>query len=118
MHIMLKGLWSRSAPSTKPQDFISRDMSRRDVLNALQALHHHPDGAVKRQAGLWLEHWQQSVEAWSISDGILHDPNSSLEAQYFSSQTLRTKVPPWPSEGLVTRLCLDCFITSRRIKAT
>ena len=67
-------------------------MSRQDVLNALQALHHHPDGIVKRQAGLWLEHWQQSLEAWSISDGILHDTSFSLEAQYFCAQTLRTKV--------------------------
>lgn len=33
-----------------------------------------------------------SVEAWSVADTVLHDPNSNMEAQYFCAQTLRTKV--------------------------
>jgi transportin-3 len=64
---------------------------REEFLNALHALHHHPDGNVKKQASIWLEQWQISMEAWSMSDGILHDTNSSLEARYFCAQTLRTK---------------------------
>ncbi len=67
-------------------------MSRQDLLSALEALHHHPDGAVKKQAGLWLEQWGYTVEAWSVCDGILHDPNATLEARIFCAQTLRTKV--------------------------
>jgi len=67
-------------------------MSRQDLLSALQALNHNPDGNVKKQASAWLEQWQFSLDAWSVSDGILHDPTSSLEAQYFCAQTFRTKV--------------------------
>ena len=67
-------------------------MSRQDLLNALQALHHHPDGNVKKQASDWLEHWGYSVEAWSICDSILHDASSTLESRIFCAQTLRTKV--------------------------
>jgi transportin-3 len=59
---------------------------------ALHALYHHEDASVKSQAGKWLESWQQTVEAWSTSDAVLHDPTSNVEAQYFCSQTLRTKV--------------------------
>jgi transportin-3 len=67
-------------------------MSREELQAALQALHHHPDGAVKKQASAWLEAWQQSLGAWSVSDAVLHDPGSGLEAQHFAAQTLRTKV--------------------------
>ncbi|EFJ48285.1 hypothetical protein VOLCADRAFT_48218, partial [Volvox carteri f. nagariensis] len=59
---------------------------------ALNALYHHDDPKVKDEADRWLEQWQQSLEAWSVADGVLHDPNSSMEAQYFCAQTLRTKV--------------------------
>jgi transportin-3 len=67
-------------------------MSRQNVLDALHALNHHPDSNVKKQASTWLEHWQISLDAWSVSDSILHDASSSLEAQYFCAQTFRTKV--------------------------
>lgn len=67
-------------------------MAATQLLNALNALYHHNDPKVKDEADRWLEQWQQSVEAWSVADGVLHDPNSNLEAQYFCAQTLRTKV--------------------------
>ena len=62
------------------------------LFAALHALYHHPDASVKSEAGKWLEQWQLSVEAWSVSDAVLHDTHSGMEAQYFCSQTLRTKV--------------------------
>ena len=62
------------------------------LIEAIQALYGHPDEKVKRQANDWLEQWQQSVEAWSISDAILHDRSCSIDAHYFCAQTLRTKV--------------------------
>ena len=62
------------------------------VLQAVQALYHHPDEAVKKQANVWLEAWQQSQEAWAVSSAILSDPNTGLDAQYFCAQTLRNKV--------------------------
>lgn len=62
------------------------------LLAAVQALYTHPDEKVKKQASEWLEQWQQSVEAWSVSDAILHDQNCTIDAHYFCAQTLRTKV--------------------------
>ncbi|KAK9827594.1 hypothetical protein WJX81_001986 [Elliptochloris bilobata] len=59
---------------------------------ASHALYHHPDDAVKKQAGAWLEAWQRSLDAWSTSDAVLHDSSSTVEAQYFCAITLRTKV--------------------------
>ncbi|GIL53842.1 hypothetical protein Vafri_9477 [Volvox africanus] len=67
-------------------------MAASQLLAALNALYHHDDLKMKDEADRWLEQWQQSVEAWSVADGVLHDPNSSMEAQYFCAQTLRTKV--------------------------
>lgn len=62
------------------------------LLQALNALYHHEDISVKNEADKWLEQWQQSVEAWSTADAVLHDAASNMEAQYFCAQTLRTKV--------------------------
>jgi hypothetical protein len=62
------------------------------LLEALQALYHHPDPKIKDEADRYLEQWQQTTEAWSVADAVLHDPNSNMEAQYFCAQTLRTKV--------------------------
>jgi hypothetical protein len=67
-------------------------MSSAQLLSALGALYHHDDPKVKDEADRWLEAWQQSTEAWSVADGVLHDAGSSMEAQYFCAQTLRTKV--------------------------
>ena len=64
------------------------------LLAAIAALYQHPDPKVKEEANRWLEQWQQTVEAWSIADSVLHDPAASLEAHYFAAQTLRTKVLP------------------------
>lgn len=61
------------------------------LLSALQALY-HGDPAVKDQANKWLEAFQQSAEAWQVSNDILHAPGAGMEAHYFAAQTLRTKV--------------------------
>ena len=66
--------------------------SQGQLLAALHALYHNDDQAVKDEADRWLENWQQSVEAWSVADTVLHDSASSMEAQYFCALTLRTKV--------------------------
>jgi hypothetical protein len=65
---------------------------QQQLLAALHALYHHDDRKVKDDADKWLEGWQQSVEAWSVADQVLHDPSSSMEAQYFCAQTLKQKV--------------------------
>ena len=57
----------------------------------LQALY-HGDPAVKDQANKWLEQFQQSTEAWQVTNDILHNEGAGMEAHYFAAQTLRTKV--------------------------
>ena len=62
------------------------------LLSALHALYHNTDPAVRAEADRWLEQFTASTEAWAISDAVLHDDKQSLEAHFFSAQTLRTKV--------------------------
>lgn len=71
------------------------------LLEALNALYHHADPAVKDQANKWLEQWQQSPDAWQVCNDVLHSRDLGLEAHYFCAQTLRTKVwlPGWRSAG-------------------
>jgi hypothetical protein len=57
-----------------------------------KALHHHPEAEVKRQAEQWLERFQESVEAWTICDRVLHDPTSTPEVNFMSAQALKRKV--------------------------
>ena len=65
---------------------------QQQLIEAIHTLYHHTDPQVKKQTSAQLEAWQQSETAWSLSDSILHDASSSMEAQYFCAQTLRTKV--------------------------
>ena len=65
---------------------------QQQVLQAIHTLYNHPDPEVKKHTSSQLEQWQQSESAWSVSDAVLHDAGSSMEAQYFCAQTLRTKV--------------------------
>ncbi|XXG68407.1 hypothetical protein AAC387_Pa06g1499 [Persea americana] len=62
------------------------------VKEALNALYHHPDDAVRMQADRWLQDFQRTIDAWQVSDNLLHDPSSNLETLIFCSQTLRSKV--------------------------
>jgi len=85
--------------------------TKAQLLEALQALYHHPDDAIRKQADRWLGDWQRSTTAWSIADNVLHDANATMEAQYFCAQTLRTKVqrdfeelPADAADGLRTSL--------------
>ncbi len=86
-------------------------MSRQTLLDAVQALYYHPNDAVKKQAGAWLEQWQRSLDAWSTADAVLHDASSSVEAQYFCATTLRTKARPCsrlPDHLGAMALCSAC----------
>ncbi len=73
-------------------------MDKAQLLQALQALYRSEDPKLKEQANTWLEQWQQSTEAWSVSDAVLHDPASTMEAQFFCAQTLRAKVRRSPAQ--------------------
>lgn len=62
------------------------------VKEALNVLYHHPDDAVRVQADGWLQDFQHTIDAWQVSDNLLHDASSNLETLIFCSQTLRSKV--------------------------
>ena len=78
---------------------------QQQLVEAIHTLYHHADPQVKKQTSSQLENWQQTESAWSISDSILHDTSSSMEAQYFCAQTLRTKV------GCCKRPWQQCLLT-------
>ncbi|GMP33591.1 hypothetical protein CsSME_00006843 [Camellia sinensis var. sinensis] len=62
------------------------------VKEALNALYHHPDVSVCMQADRWLQDFQRILDAWQVSDNLLHDASSNQETLIFCSQTLRSKV--------------------------
>ncbi|KAF4349554.1 hypothetical protein F8388_012242 [Cannabis sativa] len=62
------------------------------VKQALNALYHHPDAAVRMEADRWLQDFQRTLDAWQVADNLLHDASSNLETLIFCSQTLRSKV--------------------------
>ncbi|KAL7192068.1 hypothetical protein ACSBR2_024006 [Camellia fascicularis] len=62
------------------------------VKEALNALYHHPDVSVCMQADRWLQDFQRTLDAWQVSDNLLHDASSNQETLIFCSQTLRSKV--------------------------
>lgn len=37
------------------------------VKEALNALYHHPDGAVRMQADRWLQDFQRTLDAWQVT---------------------------------------------------
>jgi hypothetical protein len=65
------------------------------VIAATEALFNSENAAHKNEADKWLEQWQQSTDAWTVSDSILHNPSSPATAVYFCAQTLKTKVRPF-----------------------
>ncbi|KIY97732.1 hypothetical protein MNEG_10232 [Monoraphidium neglectum] len=67
-------------------------MGAEQLAAAFQALFHSDDQATKVEANRWLDTWQQTPEAWGVSDRVLHDPSSSQDLQQFCAQTLKTKV--------------------------
>ncbi|XP_074589780.1 transportin MOS14 [Curcuma longa] len=62
------------------------------VKEALNALYHHPDDGVRARADRWLQDFQRTIDAWQVSDSLLHDSSSNIETLVFCSQTLRSKV--------------------------
>ncbi|KAL1917318.1 uncharacterized protein VTP21DRAFT_4974 [Calcarisporiella thermophila] len=61
------------------------------LTEALSALY-TGDRATKERANTWLEEFQKTPEAWSISDTILQSNASSTEIRLFAAQTFRTKI--------------------------
>ncbi|CBZ50961.1 conserved hypothetical protein [Neospora caninum Liverpool] len=83
------------------QSSASPEGGQGDVVQMLETLYCSADPHARRQADIWLRHWQKSSEAWALSMEMLlqyaqtpapaQSPVLSDEAVYFLSQTLRTK---------------------------
>jgi len=58
---------------------------------ALHALYHCDDPMAKTLASTQLQRLQKSVNAWKVSDELLHR-KVNMESCYFAAQTMRTKI--------------------------
>jgi len=61
------------------------------VAKAINTLYDSPDPQQKEEAGRWLQQYQNSVFAWTISDQLLQQ-KLDLQTCYFAAQTLRSKI--------------------------
>ncbi|KAK9355678.1 armadillo-type protein [Lipomyces doorenjongii] len=68
------------------------DRTLSPILQALNALYTGSNRQTKEQAGQFLEQFQKSQEAWTISHTILSSPSLPIESKLFAAQTLRSKV--------------------------
>eukprot|EP01102_Stenamoeba_stenopodia_P018600 TRINITY_DN6847_c0_g1_i1.p1 TRINITY_DN6847_c0_g1~~TRINITY_DN6847_c0_g1_i1.p1 ORF type:complete len:986 (-),score=188.68 TRINITY_DN6847_c0_g1_i1:63-3020(-) len=70
--------------------------SIQQVLYALQVLctTSWDEPNIKRDANRWLEHFQTTIEAWTIADQLLQLPasNETTNIHYFGAQTLHMKI--------------------------
>lgn len=64
-----------------------------ECFAALEALHNHPDNAVKQQANTFLMSFQVKPAAWQVIDQLLRRPdNPPYHAWWFAASALRTKL--------------------------
>lgn len=68
------------------------DAAKQQMLAAVQALHTNPDIAAKQAANEWLTQFQESPEAWSVADAVLHTAGVPMEATFQAVQTLSRKM--------------------------
>jgi len=61
------------------------------VVKAINSLYKSPDVNLKEEASKWLQQYQNSVYAWTISDQLLQQ-KFDIETCYFAAQTLRSKI--------------------------
>lgn len=62
------------------------------VLSALATMQSNADRAQKGEAHTFLEHFQKSSEAWTLSFEILQAPTSDDQAKLFAATTLKGKI--------------------------
>ncbi|MDA8532027.1 exportin/importin beta family protein [bacterium] len=68
------------------------DAAQQQMLAAVQALHTDPNPAAKQAANEWLTAFQESAEAWSVADAVLHTAGVPMEATFQAVQTLSRKM--------------------------
>ncbi|XP_023333907.1 transportin-3 isoform X1 [Eurytemora carolleeae] len=61
------------------------------VVEAIKSLYNNPNHTLKEEAGRWLQQYQNSVYAWTVSDQLLQR-KLDVETCYFAAQTLRSKI--------------------------
>ncbi|CAJ0922958.1 10937_t:CDS:10 [Entrophospora sp. SA101] len=71
------------------------DINTEAFLKEVDALYNSQNKTRKEQADNWLQAFQKTSEAWSISNYLLRehqDPQVLIEARYFCARTLRQKI--------------------------
>ncbi|KAK9474778.1 armadillo-type protein [Dipodascopsis tothii] len=68
------------------------DAALAPFFEALRALYSGSDSRTKEQANQYLEQFQKSEQAWSVTYTVLSSGTASAEAKVFAAQTLRSKI--------------------------
>lgn len=63
-----------------------------NVIAALQTLYATTNAQERKEAGAWLDAFQQTADAWMVADQLLNSASASLECRLFGAQTIRRKV--------------------------
>lgn len=65
--------------STREREMESLELQN-TVKEALNALYHHPDDAVRMEADRWLQDFQRTLDAWQVfsSSLLLFEPFGSI----------------------------------------
>jgi transportin-3 len=76
------------------------------VLAAVATMQGNVSRSEKTHAHEFLEKFQKSIEAWSITHNLLQSPDVPVEAKLFAATTLKGKVQqpmPWSSGNVMHR---------------
>ncbi|KAH9568191.1 hypothetical protein CY35_03G065200 [Sphagnum magellanicum] len=90
--------------------------SRTLLLEALQALYHHPDPQIRTAANRWLDEFQHTMEAWQVQRDFEDLPPSAPLSLRSSLMTLLMKFCQGPAT-VRTQLCLAMAALAVQISA-
>lgn len=62
------------------------------ILAALSTMQSNAQGKEKGEAHQFLEKFQKSADAWTVTGAILQDSSITVEARLFAATTLKGKV--------------------------
>lgn len=70
----------------------SKDAGFAPIVTALATMQSNVQGKEKLEAHRFLEKFQKSTDAWTVTGAILQDPSTTVEARLFAATTLKGKV--------------------------
>lgn len=70
----------------------AKDAGFAPILAALATMQSNVQGKEKHEAHQYLEKFQKSADAWTVTGAILQDSTTTVEARLFAATTLKGKV--------------------------